>query len=108
MSTFTRLPPVDPLGVSPRALAAIDAAEEDVSRGQVPEGRLRVNSFATFALQHLAPALPSFMDPFEAAELLSAGEVDWWQEPPLDFIPKIKQNPNIETPFSIRSVDRAG
>ena len=36
-------------------------------------------------------------DPFEAAELLALGDVDWWQEPPLDFIPKIKQNPNIET-----------
>ena len=36
-------------------------------------------------------------DPFEAAELLTTGEVDWWQEPPLDFFPKLKQNSNIET-----------
>ena len=36
-------------------------------------------------------------DPFEAAELLAMGEVDWWQEPPLDFMPKINQNPDIET-----------
>jgi peptide/nickel transport system substrate-binding protein len=36
-------------------------------------------------------------DPFEAAEMLATGEVDWWQEPPLDFIPKIKQDPNIDT-----------
>ena len=26
-----------------------------------------------------------------------AGEVDWWQEPPLDFIPKIEQNPDLQT-----------
>jgi peptide/nickel transport system substrate-binding protein len=36
-------------------------------------------------------------DPFEAAEMLASGEVDWWQEPPLDFIPKIKQDPNVDT-----------
>src|SRR3984893_6654263 len=28
---------------------------------------------------------------------LAAGEVDWWQEPPLDFIPKIEQNPDLQT-----------
>lgn len=36
-------------------------------------------------------------DPFDAAELLTMGEVDWWQEPPLDFIPKLKANRDIET-----------
>src|SRR5205085_12413441 len=36
-------------------------------------------------------------DPWDAAEALSAGEVDWWQEPPLDFIPKIEQNPDLRT-----------
>jgi peptide/nickel transport system substrate-binding protein len=36
-------------------------------------------------------------DPWDAAEDLAAGEVDWWQEPPLDFIPKIEQNPNLQT-----------
>jgi peptide/nickel transport system substrate-binding protein len=36
-------------------------------------------------------------DPWEAAEALVSGEVDWWEEPPLDFIPKIEQNPNIQT-----------
>jgi peptide/nickel transport system substrate-binding protein len=36
-------------------------------------------------------------DPWDAAEDLAAGEVDWWQEPPLDFIPKIEQNPDLET-----------
>src|SRR5439155_26379720 len=30
-------------------------------------------------------------DPWEAAEALAADEVDWWQDPPLDFIPKIEQ-----------------
>ena len=28
---------------------------------------------------------------------LAAGEVDWWEYPPLDFIPKIKQNPELST-----------
>src|SRR5437660_5039154 len=36
-------------------------------------------------------------DPWEAAEALTAGEVDWWQEPPIEFIPKIKQNPDLQT-----------
>ena len=36
-------------------------------------------------------------DPFEAAEALSAGEADWWEDPPLDFIPKIEQNPDLKT-----------
>ena len=36
-------------------------------------------------------------DPAEAAEALAAGNVDWWQEPPLDFIPKIEQNPALRT-----------
>jgi peptide/nickel transport system substrate-binding protein len=36
-------------------------------------------------------------DPWEAAEALATGEVDWWQEPPIEFIPKIKQNPDLQT-----------
>jgi peptide/nickel transport system substrate-binding protein len=36
-------------------------------------------------------------DPWEAAEALAAGKVDWWQDPPLDFIPKIEQNPDLQT-----------
>jgi peptide/nickel transport system substrate-binding protein len=36
-------------------------------------------------------------DPEEAAAALAAGEVDWWENPPLDFIPKIKQNPALQT-----------
>ena len=36
-------------------------------------------------------------DPWEAAEALTAGEVDWWQEPEIGFIPKIKQNPDLQT-----------
>jgi peptide/nickel transport system substrate-binding protein len=36
-------------------------------------------------------------DPWEAAEVLAAGQVDWWQDPPLDFIPKIEQNPDLQT-----------
>jgi peptide/nickel transport system substrate-binding protein len=36
-------------------------------------------------------------DPWGAADGLAAGEVDWWQEPPLDFAPKIEQNPDLQT-----------
>jgi peptide/nickel transport system substrate-binding protein len=36
-------------------------------------------------------------DPWESAEALAAGEVDWWEDPPLDFIPKIEQNPDLQT-----------
>jgi peptide/nickel transport system substrate-binding protein len=36
-------------------------------------------------------------DPDEAAIALATGEVDWWELPPLDFIPKIEQNPALRT-----------
>jgi peptide/nickel transport system substrate-binding protein len=36
-------------------------------------------------------------DPMDAADALASGEVDWWQEPPLDFMPKIEQNPALQT-----------
>jgi peptide/nickel transport system substrate-binding protein len=36
-------------------------------------------------------------DPMDAAEALATGDVDWWQEPPLDFMPKIEQNPDLQT-----------
>src|SRR5438445_1031908 len=36
-------------------------------------------------------------DPWYATVALAAGEVDWWQEPPLDFVPKIEQNPDLQT-----------
>jgi peptide/nickel transport system substrate-binding protein len=36
-------------------------------------------------------------DPWEAAEDLAAGKADWWEQPPLDFIPKIEQNQDLET-----------
>jgi peptide/nickel transport system substrate-binding protein len=36
-------------------------------------------------------------DPWSAADALTAGEVDWWQEPPLDFCPKIEQTPDLQT-----------
>ena len=36
-------------------------------------------------------------DPMDAAEALVTGDVDWWQEPPLDFMPKIEQNPDLQT-----------
>src|SRR5882724_11881841 len=36
-------------------------------------------------------------DPDAAAVALAAGEVDWWEQPPLDFISKIDQNPDLRT-----------
>src|SRR5262249_5335543 len=33
----------------------------------------------------------------QVAEALAAGDVDWWQEPPLDYLPKIEQNPDLQT-----------
>jgi hypothetical protein len=32
-----------------------------------------------------------------ASEDLTGGKVDWWEQPPLDFIPKIEQTPNLQT-----------
>jgi peptide/nickel transport system substrate-binding protein len=36
-------------------------------------------------------------DPWDAAIDLAAGVVDWWEQPPLDFIPKIEENPDLQT-----------
>ena len=36
-------------------------------------------------------------DPWDAADNLASGKVDWWEQPPLDFIPKIEQNPDLQT-----------
>jgi peptide/nickel transport system substrate-binding protein len=36
-------------------------------------------------------------DPMDAADALATGEVHWWEDPPLDFIPKIEQNPDLQT-----------
>ena len=36
-------------------------------------------------------------DPWDVANDLAAGEVDWWEEPPLEFIPKIEQSPDLKT-----------
>ena len=36
-------------------------------------------------------------DPWDVAEDFEAGKVDWWEQPPLDFIPKIEQNPDLQT-----------
>ena len=36
-------------------------------------------------------------DPWEAAEALATGTVDWWEQPPHDFIPKIEDNADLQT-----------
>ena len=35
-------------------------------------------------------------DPWDAADDLAAGKVDWWEQPPLDFIPKMEQSPDLQ------------
>jgi len=45
-------------------------------------------------------------DPEAAADAFAAGEVDWWEVPPLDFIPKIEEDPTLQTflpdPFGVQ------
>src|SRR5262245_18876373 len=36
-------------------------------------------------------------DPANAADALARGDVDWWEQPPLDFIPKIEQDSALRT-----------
>jgi peptide/nickel transport system substrate-binding protein len=38
-------------------------------------------------------------DPATASAALEAGEVDYWEAPPLDFIAHLEQNPNLATPI---------
>jgi peptide/nickel transport system substrate-binding protein len=47
---------------------------------------------------HLDRVIWRYMPDHEAAAVaLAAGEVDWWEVPPVDFIPKIEQNPALRT-----------
>jgi peptide/nickel transport system substrate-binding protein len=47
---------------------------------------------------HLDKVVWRYMpDHATAAAALAAGEVDWWEIPPLDFIPRIEQNPTLAT-----------
>src|SRR5262249_813031 len=36
-------------------------------------------------------------EPATAAEALGDGYIDWWEYPPVDFIPKIEENPALRT-----------
>jgi peptide/nickel transport system substrate-binding protein len=36
-------------------------------------------------------------DPWDAANDLASGEIDWWEQPPLEFIPKIEQSADLQT-----------
>jgi peptide/nickel transport system substrate-binding protein len=36
-------------------------------------------------------------DPWDAASDLASGEIDWWELPPLEFIPKIEQSAGLKT-----------
>jgi peptide/nickel transport system substrate-binding protein len=47
---------------------------------------------------HLDRVIWRYMpDPDQASAALDAGEVDWWEVPPLGFLPKIEQNPALGT-----------
>jgi ABC-type transport system substrate-binding protein len=46
-------------------------------------------------------------DPWDAAEALVKGEVDWWQEPEIDFVHKIDDNPDLQT-FLLDPLGRQG
>ncbi len=39
-------------------------------------------------------------DAWDASEELSAGRIDWWELPPLDFAVKIAQDPSLKTVVS--------
>ena len=65
-------------------IAALDDAEAEVSRGQTPQGRLRINSVIPFALYQLAPALPDFIEKYPKINVeLTASDriVDLFTEP---------------------------
>ena len=47
-------------------------------------------------------------DPWDAAEDLAAGEVDWWEQPPLDSSPRLNRTRIYRRSSSIRSGRRAG
>ena len=47
------------------------------------------------------------LDPRETAEDLAAGEIDWRDQPPPEFIPKIKQHPDLQT-FAIDPLGTQG
>jgi peptide/nickel transport system substrate-binding protein len=47
---------------------------------------------------HLDRVIWRFIPDHEAAAAdLAEGKVDWWELPPLDFVPKIEQNPGLQT-----------
>jgi peptide/nickel transport system substrate-binding protein len=46
-------------------------------------------------------------DPWDASEELAAGKVDWWEQPPLEFIPKVEQDSDLQT-FLIDPVGTQG
>ena len=47
---------------------------------------------------HLDKVVWRYMpDAATAAAALGAGEIDWWELPPIDFIPKVEQNPALAT-----------
>jgi peptide/nickel transport system substrate-binding protein len=65
---------------------------EYVPRNEVPSGSAGAkNAYLDKVIWRYIPVHE------KAAEALAAGEVDWWDVPPLDFIPKIEQNPDLRT-----------
>ena len=62
-----------------------------VSRNEAPSGSTGgKKAYLDKVIWRYAP------NPDLAAEALVAGDVDWWEQPPLNFIPKITQNPALK------------
>jgi peptide/nickel transport system substrate-binding protein len=47
-------------------------------------------------------------DPMDAADALATGQVHWWEDPPLDFIPKLNKTRIYRHSSSIPSERKAG
>ena len=63
-----------------------------VPRNEPPSGS------AGGKVAHLDRIVWHFIPDFDfAAQLLTRGEIDWWEFPPVEFIPKIDQNPALQT-----------
>jgi peptide/nickel transport system substrate-binding protein len=63
-----------------------------VPRGETPSGSTGGKKV------HLDKVIWRYIaDPWDAADDLASGKVDWWEQPPLDFIPKIEQNSDLQT-----------
>jgi peptide/nickel transport system substrate-binding protein len=63
-----------------------------VPRGEPPSGSTGGK------VAHLDKVIWRYIpNPWDAADDLATGKVDWWEQPPHDFIPKIELTPDLQT-----------